>query len=68
MSGLLDTDVDDDNESVNDEVEHVDSVADSVSGALCDIIPETVELAHSDNREDTEADIESNAVLVAGKD
>ena len=68
MSGLLDTDVDGDIESVNDEVEHVDNVAVSVSNALCDIIPETVELAHADNREDAEAEDESNALLVAGND
>ena len=68
MSGLFDTDADGDIESVNDEVEHVDNVADSVSNPLCDIIPETVELAHADNREDAEAEDESNAVLVAGND
>ena len=63
-SGLFDVDGDDDNESVKEEVEQVDNVADAVWVTLKVIIPEAEVLAHADNREDTEADDESNALPV----
>ena len=68
MSGLFDTDGDVDDESVNDEVEHDDNVTDKDSDVLCDNIPETVVLAHADNREETEAENDSNALLVEDTD
>ncbi len=61
--GLFDEDDNDDSDNVNVEVVHADVDADGVIGTLIVTIPEAEVLADADNREDTEADDESNGLL-----
>jgi hypothetical protein len=66
--GLFDVDGEEDNENVNDDVEHDEIEDDKVKEVVCDTLTVAEVLAHTDNREDTEADRDNRALPVEDED
>jgi hypothetical protein len=63
-SGLFDVDGEEDNEDVNDDVVHDEIEDDTVKEVVFDTFTVAEVLAHTDKREDTEADRDNRALPV----